>query len=74
MKGLTQGDVAQAIGVSQPYISQIERTSRPIIPGPDVMEALFKLSEGLVEPNDFYAVPRWRRMLDAALAALAKAA
>ncbi|WP_061780771.1 helix-turn-helix domain-containing protein [Sphingomonas sanguinis] len=73
-KGLTQGQLADAIDVSQSYISQIERSKNPVVPNPAVMERIYRFTAGEVEPNSFYDMPRWRRMLDAALAALARAA
>jgi transcriptional regulator with XRE-family HTH domain len=69
-EGKTQEWLAAELGCSQPYVSQIERAQDAIIPGADIMERVFIVSEGAVEPNDFYDVPRWRRALSAALAAL----
>lgn len=69
-EGRTQESVASELGCTQPYISQIERSKNPIIPGTDVMERIFLLTNGEVEPNDFYDLPRWRRVLSAALSAL----
>jgi transcriptional regulator with XRE-family HTH domain len=73
-RGFTQGQLAEAIRVSQSYVSQIERSKNPVVPSPEVMERIFQLTAGEVDPNSFYDVPRWRRMLDAALSALARAA
>ena len=67
-EGKTQGWVASELGTDQSYISRIERSQDPIIPGPELMERIFRLTNGEVEPNDFYDVPRWRRALRAALA------
>lgn len=67
----TQEWLATALGCSQPYISQIERAVAPIIPGPELLEKIFLVTDGAVEPNDFYDVPRWRRALSAAVALLA---
>lgn len=66
--GMSQVDLAEAIGCTQPYVSQIERAQRPVMPSPPVMERIFVVTEGAVEPNDFYDLPRWRRMLSAAVA------
>lgn len=66
----SQVELASDLGCSQPFISQIERARTPIVPGPEIMERIFALTGGDVEPNDFYDVPRWRRALSAALAAL----
>lgn len=73
-EGKTQEWVAAELGCTQPYISQIERATQPIIPGAEVMERIFLLTNGEVEPNDFYDVPRWRRLLASAIAALSKRA
>jgi len=73
-EGRTQEWVATELGCTQSYVSQIERASRPIIPGPEIMERVFVMTAGAVEPNDFYDVPIWRRALAAALALLTKRA
>lgn len=56
-KGKTQEWLASELGCSQPYVSQIERSKNPIIPGPDIMERVFVVTDGAVEPSDFYDVP-----------------
>lgn len=56
-KGWTQDNLAEALGCSQPYVSQIERAADPIIPGPELMRKLYVLSLGEVQPNDFYDLP-----------------
>lgn len=56
-KGWTQAELADALGCSQPYVSQIERAVDPIIPGKDLLAKLYELSGGEVEPNDFYDLP-----------------
>lgn len=73
-EGRTQEWLAGELGCSQPYISQIERVISPIIPGPDLLERIFSVTNGEVEPNDFYDVPRWRRALSAALALVSRKA
>jgi transcriptional regulator with XRE-family HTH domain len=73
-RGLTQGQLADAIDVSQSHISQMERSKNPVVPSPEVMERIYRYTAGEVEPNSFYDIPRWRRLLDAALSALARAA
>lgn len=70
-EGKTQEWLAGELGCSQPYISQIERAVSPIVPGPELLEKIFAVTGGAVEPNDFYDVPRWRRALSSALALLA---
>lgn len=69
-EGRTQEWLANELGCSQPYVSQIERSSDAIIPGPEIMERVFLVTGGAVEPNDFYELPRWRRVLQAAMATL----
>ena len=54
---MTQGQLADLLGCSQPYVSQIERSSSPIIPGPSLMVQIFAATGGNVEPNDFYRLP-----------------
>lgn len=56
-KGWTQARLADELGVTQPYVSGMERASNPSIPGPSVMVELFVLSHGAVQPNDFYDLP-----------------
>lgn len=55
--GLTQTQLAEKLGVSQPYVSQIERSRDPLVPGPAIVIEIYVLSGGLVQPNDFYALP-----------------
>ena len=55
--GKTQGELAELLGCSQPYISQIERAIEPIIPGPALMISIFDVTGGAVQPNDFYTLP-----------------
>ena len=57
LKGWTQMQLADELGVSQPYVSDMERASNPSIPGPAVMVEIFVLSKGAVQPNDFYDLP-----------------
>lgn len=56
-RGWTQMQLAEELGVSQPYVSDMERAANPSIPGPSVMIAIFELSRGAVQPNDFYSLP-----------------
>lgn len=55
--GWTQGRLALALDCSQPYVSQIERASDPIVPGAVLMARVFEVTDGAVQPNDFYDLP-----------------
>lgn len=54
---MTQAELAEELGCSQSYVSQMERAVDPIIPGPAIMIALYELSYGEVDPNSFYDLP-----------------
>jgi transcriptional regulator with XRE-family HTH domain len=54
---MTQAAMAAALGVSQPYISQIERAHNAMMPGKDVLVKIYELTGGKVEPNDFVDLP-----------------
>lgn len=56
-EGMTQAAMAVELGCSQSYISQIERAVDAVVPGPAVMIAIYNLTGGRVQPNDFYALP-----------------
>lgn len=60
IKGWTQEQLAEQLGVSQPYVSLMERAREPNIPGPGVMIEIYSLSDGMVQPNDFYDLPKLR--------------
>lgn len=55
--GWTQTQLAEKLGVTQPYVSSMERAVDPAVPNTSVMARIFELSEGQVQPNDFYALP-----------------
>lgn len=55
--GWTQAQLAAKLGVTQPYVSSMERAVDPAVPNPSVMIEIFTLSQGAVQPNDFYALP-----------------
>lgn len=57
LEGKTQADLADLLGCSQSYISQIERTAGALVPGPAIMIEIYRLTDGQVEPNDFYDLP-----------------
>ncbi|WP_374650325.1 hypothetical protein [Rhizorhabdus sp.] len=48
--------LADRLGVSQAYISLLERAVNPRIPPQDIMDQIHVLSGGEVEPNDFYSL------------------
>lgn len=52
--GKTQEWIASAIGCSQSYVSQIERSVSPLVPRKDIAVAIFTITDGAVSPNDFY--------------------
>ena len=58
IKGWTQAELAERIGCTQPYVSQIERAVDPIVPGPALMIEIYQLTGGQVQPNDFYVLPQ----------------
>lgn len=65
-KGWTQAELGSRLGCSQAYVSQIERATDPLIPGPELMGRIFEVSEGAVEPNDFYQLPALEAAREAA--------
>jgi transcriptional regulator with XRE-family HTH domain len=65
-KGWTQLQLAQALGCAQPYVSLMERAVNPSVPGAALMVEIFDLTEGAVQPNDFYALPEIAQKMDAA--------
>lgn len=67
-KGWSQPQLADALGCTVSTIWRYEAGLRD--PDGATKERIFLLTEGAVEPNDFYEVPRWRRAVAGALAAL----
>lgn len=57
-EGKTQEWLADQLGCTQSYISQIERAEEPIIPRRAVMLKIVRLTGGAVQPNDFYDLPQ----------------
>jgi transcriptional regulator with XRE-family HTH domain len=53
----TQEELADALGCSQPFVSLIERSANPQIPGREQMLNIYRLTRGEVTPNDFYDLP-----------------
>lgn len=56
-QGWTQDELAAALDCSQPFISLIERRTGGQIPSRDWMLKIWRLTKGLVAPNDFYDLP-----------------
>lgn len=67
-KGWTQQELADELGCTISTVARYEGGTRD--PEPVTKERIFLLSGGEVEPNDFYDLPRWRRLVGAAVAAL----
>jgi DNA-binding XRE family transcriptional regulator len=56
-EGYNQQQLADALGVTQPTISYVERANDPQMPQPDLMRRIYALTRGAVTPNDFYDLP-----------------
>ncbi len=67
-KGWTQLRLADELECTVSTIWRYEQGLRD--PDGATKERIFVVSDGAVEPNDFYDVPRWRRALAAAVALL----
>jgi transcriptional regulator with XRE-family HTH domain len=57
-KGWTQQELADALGITQGTISQIERVGSTQVPSPETILAVYRVTRGDVTPNDFYELPR----------------
>lgn len=55
-QGYTQQQAADALGVSQPVISQLE-SNEPQLRGRSFVLAIWQLTRGAVSPNDLYDLP-----------------
>jgi transcriptional regulator with XRE-family HTH domain len=55
--GYNQQQLADALGVSQPTVSYVERVNDPQVPQPELMRRIYRLTRGAVCPNDFYDLP-----------------
>ena len=55
---MTQIQLAKALDCSQSYVSQIERANDPLMPGRPILERIYALTGGAVEPNDFVNLPQ----------------
>lgn len=56
-EGLSQEELAEMLGVTQPTISAVERWPVNSIPGRELMIAIYRVTNGIVTPNDFYNLP-----------------
>lgn len=54
-EGLTQEELAARLGLIPVSVARYESGLR--LPGPSVMIEIFRMSDGAVQPNDFYALP-----------------
>jgi len=52
---MTQEQLARDLGLTTVTVARYESGAR--LPGPAVMIALFEVSGGRVQPNDFYDLP-----------------
>lgn len=67
-KGWTQIELAAELDVTTSSVLRWEKGDRD--PDSATKRRIFILSEGRVEPNDFYDMPSWRRLLSATLSKL----
>jgi transcriptional regulator with XRE-family HTH domain len=66
--GLTLDAAAASVGTVRQVWYDWETGRRR--PGADALQRIYLVTDGAVEPNDFYPLPLWRRALDAARARL----
>lgn len=71
-EGWSQQRLADELGCTISTIWRYEQGQRD--PDADTKRRIFLITDGAVEPNDFYPMPIWRRALDAARSALARKA
>lgn len=71
-EGWSQQRLADKLGCTISTIWRYEQGQRD--PDADTKRRIFLITDGAVEPNDFYPMPLWRRALDAARTALARKA
>lgn len=60
LQGKTQADAAEEMGVARRTWHQWEQGA--IVPGPGHMVELVRLTDGAIQPNDFYALPATARV------------
>lgn len=60
-KQMSQVELADALGCTQPMISMIERDREALVPRRDLMIRIYRLTRGEVTPNDFYELPSFEQ-------------
>lgn len=71
-EGWTQQRLADELGCTVSTVWRYEQGQRD--PDEGTKRRIYLLTDGAVEPNDFYPMPLWRRALEAARAALVRKA
>lgn len=71
-EGWSQQRLAEALGCTVSTVWRYEQGLRD--PDSATKQRIFLVTDGEVEPNDFYPMPLWRRALDAARAAISRKA
>lgn len=66
--GMSQEQLAAELGVDKATIFRWESGTRD--PGRDYKRRIFTMSGGAVQPNDFYDLPAWRKILTQAVSRL----
>jgi transcriptional regulator with XRE-family HTH domain len=56
-QGWTQQQLADALGITQGTVSQIERVGSTQTPMTETVIAVYRVTRGAVTPNDFYELP-----------------
>ena len=68
-KGWSQDELAEALGTTRGYVSRIERPASAKdfrMPGLRMMIDIYRLTLGVVTPNDFYDLPKLSTKREAA--------
>ena len=53
-KGLTNAEFGELVGANHSTISRLRKGKQ--VPGPDLMVAIYEVTEGAVSANDFYGI------------------